>query len=90
MVVPVTQIPILDYMVSEVSDQFPTEGTQMFEITIHSYGATPAKNVVVSISAENTDFRVLGSRPFLADAVVHNVTNATADSNQIGKSSGGN
>jgi hypothetical protein len=76
--IPFSQLPIIDYsVVANPSSTGQQGGSQTIEVTIHIYGIIAAKNVSISMSANNAEFRVPTSTPFLADHL-------TFDGSQIG------
>jgi hypothetical protein len=71
LVVPFTQLPVLDYTVSGPLNKNEI-GTEEFEIAIHNYGAKTAKDVTLSFKAEGAKFEGFSSLPFLDKHFTYN------------------
>jgi hypothetical protein len=80
LVVPFSQLPVLDYEVKKVSAG--NQDTQIFEIAVRNHGAIAAENVIISFKADNTEFEGFSSLPYLAKRLIYNTA---TQGNDIGK-----
>jgi hypothetical protein len=73
LVVPFSQLPILDYNVVGLSSS-RIENAKDFYIVIHNFGNVEAENVLVSLEATNVKFLKFRTDPFLSKHFINNTT----------------
>jgi hypothetical protein len=76
-VIPLLLNPILDYSVRTISTN-NTASTETMNVIINNFGVTSAKNIIISMTAANTDFTFAKSTPFLYDKFNENLSNSNA------------